>query len=182
MSAAAILPKFFPVQYVMPIIFKVQKVTQSDWINLSKAGTIVKGVVGVVANVTPVGAAANVAETLTYGPADIANGGTAYTATDTTIAVDGMLYDGINPRIAPYYLLTGGGEILEVIADSLPLTAASTLTVKRGCLGTTATATGLANNDRCAILNQVVLGASAVGFVSGRAEPLPTDSGTKPFA
>ena len=181
MAADAILPSFFPVQYVAPIIFKVQKVTQYDWVNLSKSGAIVKGVVGVVANVTPVGAAANVAETLTYGPADINNGGTAYSATDTSIAVDGM-YASTNPRIAPYYLRTGGGEILEVIADSTPTLAPSTLPVTRGGLGTTATATGLANNDRCAIMNQIVLGSSTVGFVIGRAEQLPTDSGTKPFA
>ncbi|GEM_PF-2488617 len=174
MSADAILPEFMNLQYVMPIVFKVQKATQHDWINLSKSGNLIKGVVGVVANTTPVGAAANVAETITYGPCDIDNAGTAYTATTTSIVVDGMLYGtGTNPRICPYYLLTGGGEILEVIADSLPLTAAGTLTVRRGCLGTTATATGLAQNDRCSILNQIVLTSSTVGFTIGRALPLP---------
>lgn len=178
MSADAILPKEFNTQHIMPEIIKVQKVTQSDWINLG-----VKGVVDFRAHTTPVGAAANVEETWTFGPGDIDNGGTAYTATTTSIVVDGMLYGtGTNPRLPPYYIITGGGEVIEVLADSLPLTAAGTLTIRRGCLGTTATATGLANNDRFSILNQIVLTSSTVGFTLGQAFPLPQDEYTKPFA
>lgn len=178
MSADAILPKQFNTQHQMPILVKVQKITQNDWINLANT----KGVIGVVGNTTPVGAAANVQETWTYGPGDVNNGGVAYTATDTSIVVDGMLYGtGTNPRLAPFYILTGGGEIIEVISETYPLTAAGTFTVKRGCLGTTATATGLANNDRFSILNQIVLTSSTVGFTTLWVSPLPQDPKAKAY-
>jgi len=180
MSADAILPKEFNTQHVMPILIKVQKVTQHDWINLANC----KGVADFRAHTTPVGVAANVEETWLYGPGDVDHAsGTAYDATTTSIVVNGMYYGtGANPRLPPYYILTGGGEVIEVLADSLPLTAAGTLTIRRGCLGTTATATGLADNDRFAILNQIVLTSSTVGFTLGHAFPLPQDEYTKPFA
>lgn len=178
MAAASISPKVFRDMHITPLHVKVQKVTQADWIVVTDQ----KGVLVANATVTPVGAAANVAETITYGVVDVNNGGTAYDATTTTIAVDGMAADANYPRVVPYYIRTGGGEILEVITDSAPTLAAANLTVKRGCLGTTATATGLANNDRGSILNQIVLAGATVGFAELLLFPLPLDNKARLFA
>jgi len=158
-------------QGVMPLNLMVTKVTQNDWIAI--AG--VRGVwfpVGVVATT-----AANTAETFTYGTLAINNAGTAYSATDTSIVVGTVKAT----RKVPYYVLTGGGEIMEVTADSAPTTTAATLTVRRGVLGITASATGLANTNVCHILNQLILTSSAVGTLLIRASPMvgePTPSDT----
>ena len=178
MAADAILPKLFNLQFNM-VEVGATKVTQNDWLNLSKAGLYIKGIAGAILNTCS--NSANVAETWTYGTLTINNSGTAYTATDTTIVVGSGLYGtGTNPRVVPYYIRAGSGEILEVTADSLPLTAAGTLTVRRGCLGTTASATGLAHTNVVHVLNQIILTSSTVGPVQGVIFPMP-DAAT-PFA
>jgi hypothetical protein len=158
-------------QGIMPINLRVTKVTQADWINI--AG--VRGIWPPTGNV--ITTAANFAETFTYGAMSVNNGGTAYTATDTSIVVG----TAVGTRKVPYYVKTGSGEIMEVTADSAPTTTAGTLTVLRGVLGTTASATGLANTNVLAVLNQVILGTANVGITDIHAFPMvgePTPSDT----
>lgn len=158
-------------QGLQPINLKVTKLYQADWLTI--AG--VRGIWPPVGNV--ITAAANYAETFTYGAATINNSGTAYTATDTSIVI-GTAGTG---RKVPYYLESSSGEIMEVTADSAPTTNAGTLTVRRGVLGTTASATGLAHTNVLAILNQIVLGTSNIGPLLIRATPMvgePTPSDT----
>jgi len=148
-------------QGIMPIQLYVLKVTQSDWINLSN----IRGIW--LPSGFTVTAAANVVETPTYGTAAINNSGTAYSTTDTSIVVQ----TAQATRKPPYYILTAGGEVMLCVADSTPTATTSTLTVQRGMLGTTASATGLANTNVVSILNQIVLGSASVGPTFLRAVP-----------
>jgi hypothetical protein len=171
--------KLFNLQYVMPIAIKVMKAAQNDWVNIGKPGLIVKGILSADLDTFSLGT--SVQEPNTYGPGLINNAGNPYGATDTVIAVNGMLADGVNPRITPYLIASSSGEILEVTADSAPLAAAANLTVKRGRYGTTATGTGLANGNRISILNQIVLSSTSVGMVTGIVQPIGDDSGINAF-
>ena len=138
-------------QGIMPINLYVLKVTQNDWISISNMrGIWLPGGFTVTA-------AANVAETPTYGTAAINY--STYGATDTSIVIQSALAT----RKPPYYILTAGGEIMLCVADSTPTATTSTLAVQRGMLGTTATATGIANTNVVTILNQIVLGSASVG-------------------
>jgi hypothetical protein len=162
MTAADLTVYSSRTQGAMPIVAKVTKVTQNDWISFKD----VKGVkppTGVVITTS-----AHALETFTYGILTIDNSGTAYTATDTSIVVK----SGTATRLPPYYLMTGSGEIMEVTSETLPATAAGTLTVVRGRLGTTASATGLANNNTMVVLNQVFLSSSTVGVTLVYASPM----------
>ena len=146
-------------QGLQPLNLRVTKVTMADWINI--AG--VRGIWPPMGNTITV--AANVAETFTYGAMTVNNSGTAYSATSTTIVVG----TAVGTRKVPYYVKTGSGEIMEVTADSAPTTTAGSLTVVRGVLGTTASATGLAHTNVLAVLNQIILGSSTVGVTDIRA-------------
>ena len=180
MAAAAITPKVFPMQGLVPRLIKIQKITQADWFNIPDVrGVILPSGPGITSSAN---ATANAVDTFAYGNIVINNAGVAYTATTTSIVVDGALADASNGRLVPYYLKTGNGEIMEVIADSLPLTAAGTLTVRRGCLGTTASATGLADNDNLTIMNQIVLAGAVVGFTTLMVFEMPEDPYSKPLA
>lgn len=157
-------------QGIMPVNVNVVKVTQSDWISFAwcKGVHLPSAVVQVTTG--------PVVETPMYGTVTINNSGTAYSATDTAI----IIASGLATRLTPYYLRSASGEILEVVAESAPATAAGTLTVKRGALGTTASATGLANGNVLSVCNQIVLASSAVGGVLMRCiaitgEPGPMD-------
>ena len=116
--------------------------------------------------------------TLTYGTAAINNAGTAYTATSTTI----VIASGAITRVPPYYIETTSGELIYVLSDSAADNAASTLTVQRGCLGTTASATGLANSNTVYIKNIVVFGQATTGYVTFEFTPMPRNTGAKLFA
>ena len=153
MTAADLTVYSSRTQGAMPIVAKVTKVTQNDWISFKD----VKGVKipsGVVMSTS-----AHAIETFTFGTMAILNAGTAYTATDTSI----VYQTAVATRLLPYYILTAGGEIIEITADTGAATTTGTLTVVRGRLGTTASATGLANGNVCLILNQVYLSSSTVG-------------------
>jgi len=158
-------------QGLQPINLKGTKLYQADWFAIA-------GVRGVwTPSGTVITTSANYAETFTYGAMTINNSGTAYSATSTSIVVA----TAAATRKVPYYVLTAGGEILEVTADSTPTATTSTLTVVRGVLGTTASATGLAHTNVVAVLNQVILGTSNIGPFIFRATPLvgePTPSDT----
>jgi hypothetical protein len=168
MAAVELTEKAFMMLSASWKIIQAVKATQSDWITLP-----VKGVIAVV-GVTD-STAATAAETPTFGTVTINNGGAAYTAASTAIAVDGALAT----RVTPYYLLSASGEIIEVTNETAPATAAGTLTIKRGCFGTTPSATGLANNDVLSVLNQIVLASATVGGELLAALVLPEDPGAK---
>lgn len=180
MAAAQITPKVFPMQGTTLILVKMQKVTASDWICLGDAtypSKHVKGAIMLAGHGTSTSTSLN--ETVpTYGVATINNSGTAYSATSTSIVIS----TGTITRVAPYYIKTAGGEIIEVLADSAEDNAAATLTIRRGCLGTTASATGLANGNVVSILNMFVLAANCVGPEDLVFFPYPDDAGSKPFA
>ncbi len=146
-------------QGIMPIQLYVLKVTQGDWIVLS-------GIKGVW---PPIGftvtTSANAQETPNYGTLEIL--GSGYGATDTSLTIENAYIT----RKPPYFLATAGAEIMEVVADSTPAAATSTLTVVRGVLGTTASATGIATTNICSILNMIVLGSATVGPTWLRATP-----------
>jgi len=176
MGAADITTKYdLQMMHIVPDVIKVTKATDSDWLSLTKyPGVIVLGRhVFTVAN----NATTNNDEFISYGVGKVNNSSTAYTATSTTIAYDGAAAT----RITPGYALTASGEIIYIIADSGKASTSGNLTVRRGCLGTTASATGVADNDPLYFLNQIVLTDSAVGVVFLVVLPLPADPGTPLF-
>lgn len=153
-SAADLTTKVdFTLQHLVPDIVMVTKVTQSDWINFVYPGVIVLNAqvfTSVADTVT------NALETITYG--SVKSTAAYATVTTTSIVVD----SGAITRLPPYYIFNGTtGEFMLVLADSAPGSAGATLTVKRGCLGTTATA--IADNAPLYVMNQIVLGNAAVG-------------------
>ena len=153
MTAADLTVYSSRTQGAMPIVAKVTKATQNDWISFKD----VKGVKppsGIV-----ITSSGHALETFTYGTMAILNAGTAYGATDTSL----VYQTAVATRLLPYYILTAGGEVIEVTADTGAATTTGTLTVVRGRLGTTASATGIANGNVCIILNQVYLSSSTVG-------------------
>jgi hypothetical protein len=174
MAAIAINPKYSPMQGLVPIIFRLKQLTTLDWINLPGARGFVfaAGYSSSTANNTVTGIIA-----FNHGQALI-NG--VKTATDTTVAIDGAGAGGAGAgRIVPYFARCASGEIIEVISETLPETAASTLTIRRGCLGTTAAT--LADNDYISILNQFVIVSATVGEITAMAFPMPEDAGSKTF-
>lgn len=177
MAAADITTKYdMQMQHLQIDVIKVAKATDSDWLSLTNyPGVIVLGRhVFTVANA----ANTNNDEFISYGVGLVNNEGTAYTATSTSIVYDGAAAT----RKVPGYVMTASGEIMYVIADTGKATTGGTLTVRRGCLGTTASATGLANNDPLYFLNQLVLTDSAVGLVILTVVPLPADPGVPLFS
>lgn len=154
-SAADLTTKVdFTLQHLVPDIVLVTKVTQSDWINFAYPGVLVLNGGAVFTSVADT--VTNSAETISYGTMK-ANGAVA-TTTATSVVVD----SGSITRLLPYYVLNGTtGEIMYVTGDSAPGSAAATLTVKRGVLGTTAVA--IADNAPLYVLNQIVLGSANVG-------------------
>jgi hypothetical protein len=179
MALESSTPVSFRMQHLVPTVIRTQKVTAADCVTIPKT----KGIICMSGFVTPVGSALpNLVETPTYGTLVVNNTGTAYTTTSTSIVYDGGTCKN---RVTPYYVMTNVGEIMEVTADSGKHTIAGTLTVRRGCLGTTAaagtvTTGGLTDNSHLAVLNSIVLGAT-LGYVVLYGLELPNDPGVKLF-
>jgi hypothetical protein len=150
------------------IIVKAQCTTAGgDWVVIDGY----KGVIpmrGMACNIATSGGA-----TPTWGVARIDNGGVAYGTTDTSIVCDECT---ITRTGSSFYLITAGGEIMEVLTDATPGTAVGTFTVRRGCLGTTASATGLANNNYMGIMNIVFCNQAQIGPHIFPCLALPNDS------
>jgi hypothetical protein len=161
MAAANITKTVFNYNGEIPVVFSFTKVTQADW-------TVFGDYPGVINCRGTLYTGADEA-TLTYGTAAINNSGTAYTATSTSIVVG----TAIITRVPPYYVLTTSGEIMMVLSETAADNAASTWTVKRACLGTTASATGVAHTNTVYILNIVIWGAATTGTVIGKFTPMP---------
>lgn len=169
MAAAKITPTYFTNVGETTISAKVTKVTQNDWVVLPESGVIDFG--GVVYT--------GAVETFLYTTVTVNNASTAYTATTTTIAYDGAT--ALQRPSGNYYLLTTGGEIIYVISDDGYDSTSGNLTVRRGCLGTTASATGVANNNVCYVMNSLVLGSATTGSVLLSYKALPVDPGVNFF-
>jgi hypothetical protein len=174
MAAIALSPTSFTTMHVTPLLIKATTLTTGDWINIPGVKGVIMGnfeVASSTANTAP-GAA-----TTEYG---VALSTAAYaTVTTTTIAVDGAGAHATLIRQTPFYAKCKSGEIIEVVSETAPEAAASTWTIKRGCLGTTPAA--IADNDYFEIMNQVVLSSTPVGTVTGIVFPLPNDSSSRVF-
>ena len=160
-AAASIAKTVFNYNGNIPVIYSFTKVSTSDWV-------VFGDYTGVIDCRGTLYTGADEA-TLTYGTAAVDNSGTAYTATTTSIVIK----SGVITRVPPYYILTTSGEIMMVLSETAAGVAASTLTVKRGCLGTTASATGVANSNTLYIMNIIVFGAATSGGITGHFLPMP---------
>jgi len=170
MTVAELTEKKFAFMHLVPLVIKAQRATAGDWI-------VVDGHKGVI---PLMGIGQSVAVSLqeasfTYGTATI-------TPTCTTSTTSIAVTLGTATRVPPYYVLTAGGEIIEVISETAPTSANSTWTVRRGCLGTTASATGLAATNLVGIMNILFLGSNNVGPEMIMVLPLPNDPGAGIFA
>lgn len=152
-----------------PRVTKIKQITQSDWVLLPYKGVWIQTgrlVTGAVA-------------TITRGTLVVNNKGAAYTATTASIAYDGA---SVTRSTGSFYAESISGEILE-LKDSAPAAADGTLTViKRGCFGTTASATGLADDNTLYPLNNFVLGDNQTAAVTVTFIEMPEDANTGLFA
>lgn len=169
MAAALITPTYSTLLFGGSILGKVKQVTQNDWIVLPHKGADLE-----YARLVTGAAAA-----LTRGTLTVNNTGTAYTATTTSIAYDGGT---VTRGTGSFFVETASGEILEV-TDSAPTAASGTLTVlKRGCFGTTASATGVANDNTLYVLNSFVLGDNQTAAIRFSFRPLDIDPNVPLYA
>ena len=166
MTAAEITEKVYAENGWIKHTGRFLKANTADWVVF--AGTATDHVLGVINCRGTLYTGADEA-TLTYGTATINNSGTAYTATSTSI----VIASGAITRVPPYYIQTTSGEIILVETETAADNAASTLTIKRGCLGTTASATGLANSNTVYIKQIVYFGAATSGYVDFEYTPMP---------
>jgi hypothetical protein len=173
MTVAEISETKFSVMHLIPMLIKSQVAAQNDW-------TVIDGVKGVI----PMGygvsqsTSASATETLTYGTFHI-NGSGQNTTTNTSF----ICANGTTSRTTtPYYVLTASGEIMEVISETDATNATTTITVVRGCLGTTASATGLADTNHIGIMNIIIHALDSVGPHINIVYPLPNDRRVKMFA
>jgi hypothetical protein len=160
--ASEITPKYYNKQTNIPVVGRFTKAATADWIVLPYPGcTSMRMTLYTGADDA----------TLTYGTATVNNKGTAYTATDTAIVVDA----GTITRQCPYYVQAGatGGEIMMVTSETAVGSSASTLTVIRGCLGTTAAVASVVDDVVLYIKNIVVSGAATTGVVDFDFIPMP---------
>lgn len=175
-------PTDFKLMHLTPRVLGLQKTIAGNWINIKGA----KGVIMAMGNTQPNGfALTNVIETPLYATLTV-------NQASATAATTSIIYDGATCtfRQVPYYVKTSCGEIMEVTADSGSTTVAGTLTVTRGCLGTTAaagdasgvlkTAGGVQDNAMLSVLNTLIVGAT-IGYTIVTCLELPNDPGVKLF-
>jgi len=167
MAAAITTPKFFNLQHIMPISCYLNKAAAGDWMTINGY----PGVIPIAATVKLTTTGANMSEVLfSYGAV---TNTTTSAATVTSIAVTGFTNTD-RTGATPFYLLTPVGEIVMVVTDSAPTNANSTLTIMRGCLGTTAGT--ITATDVLAVLNVVIFGVgTAVGKGFFTFLPLPAE-------
>lgn len=169
MAAAEVTEKKFQRMPGMDVISRVKPAEQYDWVKFTEY----KGISLLSSRLIAGGAAGAV-----RGQLAVNNGSTAYTATTMAIAYDivGVTSNTGVPRSdQSFYVQTVSGEILEVF-DASSLTSTGTLTViRRGCLGTTPSATGLADDNILYVLNTLVLTDNQTSPIEMIIKPLPND-------
>jgi hypothetical protein len=167
MTAAAIAKTVFNYNGNIPVIFSFVKANTADWV-------VFGDYTGVIDCRGTLYTGADEAS-LTYGTA---SGPTSFTATQTTLAVTSATIT----RVPPYYIMDAlTKEIMMVLSETAAGSSSSTLTVKRGVLGTTASANSGAN-DTLYIMNIIVFGAATSGFISGHFLPMPEQPDVGLFA
>lgn len=172
---AEITEKSFKLTPSGDIVCKVLATAQHDYFRLTGKDKIdLKGVLIYSARAIT-GAVASILR----GTVAVNNAGTAYTANSLSIAYDTA---SLNRSVSSFYIQTASGEIMEVI-DTTPNDVAGTLTVlKRGALGTTPSAVGLADNAILYVLNVIQLEDAVVSPTIVIVRELPYDSATGMFA
>ncbi|MFA7120256.1 MAG: hypothetical protein WC277_02135 [Bacilli bacterium] len=150
------------------VISRLVKAAQNDLVVFP-----FKGVIPLATSLGAGGVETVAYETLVVDNAD----GPAYDDESLTIDYDGA---AAGTRIAPYYVKTSSGEIIEVAEDSGEAGASGSLTVKkRGCFGTTPSATGLANDAAVYVLQTLTLTSESTGLVEIVYLPFPDDPGVR---
>jgi len=174
MAAAAITETMFGIANPFLFVCRTIAAEQHDWvIPTDKSGANWKGCFVQSAR-SLTGAVASVL----YGTLTVNNKGDPYAATTMSIAYDTA---SKNRSATSFYVATTSGEILEVV-DSAPTGASGTLTVlKRGCFGTTASLTGLADDAVLYVLNILLLEDASVSPTILLLAPMPADNGVKLF-
>lgn len=178
MALASATPDTFKLMHLTPVTVRVEYTTAADCVIIPES----KGIIAVQGTSFPKGTSASAlatAYTPVYGYLLVSTA--SYTAASTSITYDSAT---CKDRVVPYYVMTNAGEVMEVTADDGAHTVAGTLTVRRGCLGTTAAAGGAAtggvqDNAPLTVLNSFV-GATA-GFALIYGLELPNDPNTKLF-
>lgn len=151
------------------VIAKVPQAAQYD----SVVFTEFKGVSLLSARLIAGGAA-----TVVRGQIAVNNTGTAYTATTTAIVYDedGITSNtGVNRSAENFYIQTASGEIIEVYDATSEASAGTLQVIKRGCFGTTPSATGIANNDILYLLNAFALMDNQTSPIEMLIKPYPND-------
>ena len=163
---------YFQLMHTIVDVIRVTKAAQADYFSLTNYPGAIPLNATTFTSVNDTASCVN--DTITYGPMKV-NGTIA--ATVTTLVVDSC----VGTRLLPYYLMSStSGEIMYVTADSTPTTTSSSLTIRRGVLGTTAAT--LTDNDPLYVLNQLVMDSSSVGAEMIMIYPLPSDPGAKMFS
>jgi len=176
MAASEVTEKKFQRMPGMDVIAKVTPAEQYDWVIFKEY----KGITLLTSRLIAGGAAGAV-----RGQLAVNNGSTAYTATTMAIAYDivGVTANTGVPRSdQSFYVETVSGEILEVF-DATSDTSTGTLTViRRGCFGTTPSATGIADNNILYVLNNLVVTDSQTSPIEMLIKPLPNDPEVRLFS
>ena len=165
MSASKTTFSRFPLTAYSEEVISFVSDDSGDWIVLNCPGIICPTM-----NQTT-GAAMAIA----HGTFQVLNGGTAYTATTTSIVYDTDSPNSTVRLSGGYYIETTSGEYIYVLNDSAPTADTGTLTVVRGCLGTTASATGIATTNVLQIKNVIVTAADVNCRVNIRGVILPSE-------
>lgn len=171
-SAAQKTPVLYPFQGTIPINGLVTKTYQADWMFVPYPGVN------------------RLQLTIYTGALDTFTFGTASAAADSSTgdAIAAVTGTKLNVTSAPvnrlagqgFYILNNNtGEVMYVIADSARTSATATLTVIRGCLGTTATA--ITASDTMYILNCITLAGSTTGYIMVSFDPMPPEPKANQF-
>ena len=162
----------FNIEHLVPFLVNVSKANAGDYIIFDEKGVI--PFLGFTFNYSAEGAI-NYEERFNYGYAQINQEG--ITTATTTITITAGTFD----RKTPYYIMTGGNEIIEVVSETAPEADDSVWTVRRGALGSTPSITGLDIENWVSILNILVLSSDYTGYDLALVMALPQDSGDSCF-
>lgn len=168
--AAELIPSKGTMEVQLPKVIqqKFAKVTQADWVKLAFSTLNPEAVF-----------LTGAADTVTFLTALVDNAGVAYDADTVSIVYDTAAADA-RPA-GNYYIMTVSGELIFVAKDSGYDDVTGTLTVVRGALGTTPSATGIANNNTLYILCGLTLVGATTGEIVVTYTPLPENPGAGGF-